>query len=58
MTVPSNNSHSSFPFYSYMQMEIRAQVVGCGGEFTDLFNTRCAVLVCAKVGTEKYLVSE
>lgn len=39
-----------------MQMEIRGQVMGGGGEFTDIFNTRVSCLVCAKVGTPKYMV--
>lgn len=38
-------------------MEIRAQVTGGGGEFTDLFNTRVSCLVCAKPGTPKYMAS-
>lgn len=38
------------------QVEIRGQVVGGGGEFTNLFTTRVACLVCAKVGTDKYRV--
>lgn len=37
-------------------MEIRAQVCGGGGEFTNIFNTRVTCLVCAKVATDKYTV--